>query len=248
MMQIGILRCDNVRSTLSAEFGEYPEMIKDSFLAVDTNFEFSIYHANEGLLPDCVDKCDAYLITGSRHSVFDNDELWINQLRDFIVKLNKAKVKAIGFCFGHQLIAEAMGGKIERADCGWQIGVHTGVIQSQQDYMCPRLKQLHIAMMCEDQIQSVPDNAVVLASSPNCDYLMLQYGEHFLSTQGHPEFSQAFAKALINVRYDEFPSKRVEKGLASFSDNALDNHTLFQWFTNFLQREPTHTCADKTLS
>ncbi len=243
MMKIGILRCDTVRSTLSAEFGEYSEMIETGFTATDSELSFQTYHADEGQLPECTDECDAYIITGSRHSVFDTDELWINPLRDFIVRLHKAKIKAIGICFGHQLIAEAMGGKVERADCGWQIGVHRAIIQQQASFMQPKMATFYVAMMCEDQIQTLPENATVLAKSQGCENMMLQYEDHFLSIQGHPEFSLDFAKALVNICQDDFPARRLEKGLSSFSENEMNGELLFRWFINFLTegREATDT-------
>ncbi len=238
-MKIGILRCDKVRSTLSAEFGEYPEMIKQAFTNIDSELAFQTYHADEGHLPECANECDAYIITGSRYSVFDTDELWINPLRDFIVRLHKAQIKTIGVCFGHQLIAEAMGGKVERADSGWQIGVHRAIIQQQCDFMRPKMAAIYVTMMCEDQIQILPDSATVLAKSQGCEYMMVQYDNHFLSIQGHPEFSLDFAKALVNLCQDDFPAKRLEKGLSSFSENEMNGELLFQWFVNFLQESKT---------
>ncbi|MBS9777974.1 MAG: GMP synthase [Gammaproteobacteria bacterium] len=233
-MRIGILRCGKVQSTLSAEYGEYPEMLENGFTAINPEFEFHTYYSDEGKLPESIDECDAYIISGSNHSVFDGEELWINQLRDFVVRLNKAAIKTIGISFGHQIMAEAMGGRVERADCGWKIGVHEGSISCTEEYMQPSAESLHIAMMCEDEIVALPEDAKVLAKSKSCDNLILQYNNHFLSTQGHPEFSQGFAKALINIRQDDFPSKRLEKGLASFADHDLDGSILFQWFTNFI--------------
>lgn len=233
-MRIGILQCDDVRSSLSPEFGEYPEMIESRLAGLDERFTFKTYKAHQGLLPDCVHDCDAYILTGSHYSVFDNEALWINSLQDFVVRLNKAKIKTIGICFGHQLIAGVMGGKVERADCGWLIGVHEVQIQHIQPFMQPLAKQFHIAMMCEDQVQTVSDEATVLASSPKCPYAMLQYDEHMLTIQGHPEFSQAFAKCLLNVRQDEFPSKRYEIGAQSFAEHQLDGELIFNWFAHFL--------------
>lgn len=251
MMRIGILQCDNVRSTLSNAFGEFPEMIAAGFAALETpenTFTFQTYPAHEARLPECVDECDAYIITGSRYSMFDTEELWINQLRDFIVRLNKAQVKTIGVCFGHQLIAEAMGGKVERADCGWLIGVHTAEITVAKDYMTPATGQIRVPMMCEDQVQVLAEDATVIASGNTCPNMMLQYGEHFLSIQGHPEFSKAFAKAVINVRQDDLPSKRLQKGLESLNQENIDNDLLFQWFANFLLADRAEEQTDDGLS
>lgn len=211
-------------------------MIEQGFatLGEPNSFTFRVYRAHDGILPDCVDECEAYIITGSRYSVLDTEALWIHQLQNFIVRLNKAAIKTIGICFGHQVMAVAMGGKVERADCGWQIGVHRARITQTAAFMQPDAEQFHLAMLCEDQVDKVSDNAVVLAAAPCCDYAMLMYGEHFLSTQGHPEFSPEFAKALLNVRQDEFPSKRFDNGMASFSAHALDGELLFAWFSRFL--------------
>ncbi|PID65030.1 MAG: hypothetical protein CR962_00355 [Gammaproteobacteria bacterium] len=95
-------------------------------------------------------------------------------------------------------------------------------------------------MMCEDQINELPEKAEIIATMPHCQYAFLQYGEHFISTQAHPEFSQAFAKMLINVRKEEFPSKRLARGLVSFSQSEHDGLLLFQWFTNFLAADSTN--------
>ncbi|PID66183.1 MAG: GMP synthase [Gammaproteobacteria bacterium] len=233
-MRIGILRCDKVRSTLSAEFGEYPHMIEQAFTALNNTLSFQTYCVDEGQLPECTDECDAYIITGSRHSVFDPDELWINPLRDFIVRLHKAKIKTVAICFGHQLMAEAMGGKVERADNGWQIGVHETTIAQQKTFMQPYMASLYVIMMCEDQIQTLPESATVLATSQDCQYMMLQYDNHFLSIQAHPEFSLDFAKALLNICQDELPAKRLEKGLSSLSEDKINNELIFRWFLNFL--------------
>ncbi len=237
-MQIGILQCDSVRSTLSETYGEYPAMIEAAFRATDDSLTFKTYPSYLGVLPDDIENCDAYIITGSRHSVFDHDEeLWINPLRDFIIKLNKAKKKLLGLCFGHELIADVMGGKVERADCGWQIGIHTVEITQHRDFMQPKTDALYLPMMCEDQVQSIGEEATIMAQGKNSQYAILQYGDHILTTQGHPEFTQDFAKALITLRQDEFPSKRFEKGLASFSENQTDRETVFRWFTNFLKQD-----------
>lgn len=244
-MQVGILQCDNVRSSLSPNYGEYPSMIERGFAQHSETqaWTFRTYRVHEGVLPEHVDDCDAYVITGSRHSVLDADELWIHQLQNFIVRLNKAKIKTIAMCFGHQIMAIAMGGKVERADCGWQIGVHRTQVLKTTHFMQPPAEYFHLAMLCEDQVDKVGETATVLAATEQYGYAMLMYGEHFLSTQGHPEFSQEFAKALLNVRQEEFPTKRFENGMASFSELALDGELLFAWFTQFLLQVSSPTDA-----
>lgn len=247
MMKIGILQCDDVRSSLSPDFGEYSDMIAERLFLQNETFEFHTYQAHHGILPECVEECDAYILTGSRYSVFDSDVLWINGLMNFVVRLNKAQIKTIGICFGHQIIAEAMGGKVERADCGWVIGVHEATIKQQRSFMQPSKESFHIAMMCEDQVQKIGEEAIILASGPQCEYAMLQYGEHILSVQGHPEFSPDFAKSLLNIRQGELPSKRYERGSKSFSEHSLDSDLVFSWFAHFLADNASSDASDKNV-
>lgn len=209
-------------------------MIKKHLSAVDDHFDYTVYKAHEGILPDSIDECDGYMITGSRCSVVKHDELWINQLIGFVAKLHKAKIKTIGICFGHQVIAEATGGKVERADCGWQIGVHEFTICEPAWFMQPAATSFYVPMFCEDQVGSLGSDATVLAKGKCCEFGLVLYGEHMLTIQGHPEFSKAFAKGLLNVRQDEFPSKRYEIGSASFAQNTIDSMLIFQWFAQFL--------------
>lgn len=244
-MQIGVLQCDNVRSSLSPKYGEYPQMFETALLATENkdSLTFRTYKAHEGLLPECIEECDAYIITGSRYSVLDTEILWINQLQHFIVRLNKAMVKTIGFSFGHQIMAVAMDGKVERVDNGWQIGVHETRVIHPVDFMKPKAESFNIPMFCEDQIVKIGETGTVLAEAKCCRYAMVQYGTNMLSMQGHPEFSLEFSKALLNVRQEEFPHKRFDNGMTSFSEKALDGELLFTWIMRFLQQD--NTASDK---
>jgi GMP synthase-like glutamine amidotransferase len=122
-MKIGILNADAVRPEFVAEFGEYPDMFARLLMAVDPDVEFVTYEVMSGEYPTDIDEVDAYLITGSKLSVYD-DVAWINALKDFVRTLHGAKKKLIGICFGHQLVAEALGGKTRQANQGWCVGVH----------------------------------------------------------------------------------------------------------------------------
>lgn len=234
-MRIGILQCDDVRSSLSTEFGEYPEMIAKQLATIDETFTFQTYKAHRGQLPDEVDACDAYILTGSRYTVFDTDALWMNGLSDFIVRLHKADIKTIGICFGYRLLAEVMGCKIERTEAGWLVGVHQATVEVEKPFMQPPATTFHLAMLSEDQVQVLGDNVTVLASSPRCPRMMLQFGENMLGIQGRPEFSVAFAKRLLTLRQDSFPSRRFTKGIASFAQHQPDNQLIFNWFANFIK-------------
>jgi len=111
-MKIGILQTDSVRPELIDKFGDYPDMFRSLFRKVDPALSFETYDVQHGKYPSTIHECDGYVTTGSKASVYD-DETWIKALLHYIIQLNKHNKKLLGICFGHQLVAEAFGGKTE---------------------------------------------------------------------------------------------------------------------------------------
>ena len=123
-MKLGILKTDAVRPEWASNFGEYPDMFTALLGRVDSSLEFVTYDVEEGEYPGDVDEVDAYLITGSKSSVYD-DKPWIATLMDLVRTLDARKKKVVGICFGHQIVAHALGGKTAKSSKGWGVGRHT---------------------------------------------------------------------------------------------------------------------------
>src|SRR5690606_23965151 len=87
-------------------------------------FDWAFYDVVNDHFPESADECDAYICTGSRYSVYD-DMPWIKELKHLVQELYQLQIPYIGVCFGHQMLAEALGGKVEKAAAGWCVGVHT---------------------------------------------------------------------------------------------------------------------------
>ena len=122
-MKIGILNADAVKPEFAEEFGEYPDMFAEVLLAVDPGLDLVTYEVVQDEYPPHLDEVDAYIITGSKLSVYD--ELpWVLRLKEFVVALHEAQKTLIGICFGHQMVAEALGDKTSAANVGWCVGVH----------------------------------------------------------------------------------------------------------------------------
>ena len=137
-MKIGILQADAVLDQFQPEFGDYPAMFqtmleKAAESVLEMNIEVVHFDIEHGTYPDTVDECDGYIITGSKKSVYE-DEPWIHRLRDYVGELHNAKAKLVGICFGHQMIALALGGSTEAADVGWGVGVHKSTIVQTSNY------------------------------------------------------------------------------------------------------------------
>lgn len=234
-MRIGILICDQVRPEFTEQFHDYPIMLSKMMQQVDDSLDFSYYRALDGQLPESVDECDVYLTTGSKHSVNDDLE-WIGDLLAFIVKLDAAKKKLVGICFGHQLIAKALGGTVATSPKGWGIGVAFNEIVEVQPWMLDKnaldTVGLDIVVSHKEQVEVLPGNTTVVASSKFCPNFMIQVESHMLGVQGHPEFSKDYSRALTNTRLDIIPANRVREGFNSLNAN-VDDMKLASWILNF---------------
>ncbi|HBV21520.1 MAG TPA: GMP synthase [Nitrosomonas sp.] len=236
-MKIGILQCDHVREALQPQFGDYHHMIAALFSKVAPDYQFKVFHIQLFEYPENLDECDAYITTGSRHSVYD-DAAWIKHLEAFVIRLDQAKKPYVGICFGHQIMIKALGGEVGKSDKGWGIGVSINQVTHQKPWMEPAQPTLNLIASHQDQVVTLPPhvNVDVLATSRFCPYYMLAYGDHFLSVQGHPEFSKDYSSTLIDTRRNIIPADRVREGKASLTA-ALDDQLFARWVVNFYNAE-----------
>lgn len=228
-MKVGLLVCDQVRAEYRAEFGSYPEM----FQALFPEYEFEIYRVHKGEFPSDIMDCEVYMATGSSHSVYEDLE-WIHQTKAFIRDLYAANHYFVGFCFGHQLMAAALGGKVEKAKVGWCVGVHEFDLYHLKHWMRPAKTQVNFLMMCQDQVLELPPNTIRLAGSETCPNAMLQIGKRMISVQGHPEFSIAYNRILMESRVARIGAEKVANGIASL-EKRIDIDLFRAWVTDFLK-------------
>lgn len=232
-MKIGILQCDDVLEELQPEFGNYPDMLQRMFLAIDPDLEFEVFDVRIGAYPETVDACAAYVSTGSRHGVTDG-LAWVAELEAYIRLLDAGRKTFVGVCFGHQALATALGGEVERSPRGWGVGVTASEIRQREGWMDPFQGNLDLVASHQDQISRLPAGVQVLAGSDFCPYYMVQCGGHFLGIQGHPEFSRDYSRALMLRRRGVIPDERLQEGLASL-DADVDDQRVAAWILNFIR-------------
>ncbi len=218
-MKIGILETGEVHPDLRARHGDYPAMFAALLGAVDPSLEFATIRVVAGEMPAAPGQADAWLVTGSRHGVYD-DLPWIEPLKDFLRACAAARVPVVGVCFGHQILAEALGGRAVKSDRGWGLGVQDYEVTARPGWMGDLPDRFSVNALHQDQVVALPPDATVLARSSHCDYAALAYGDaerpYAISLQPHPEFDAAFLDALITLRAGTaFPQAEADAARAT---------------------------------
>ncbi|HAT1660437.1 glutamine amidotransferase-related protein [Legionella pneumophila] len=231
-MNLGILLCDKVSEVFVEDHGQYPEMFANLLHPADATLEFTVFDAEHGELPTDIHAVDAYLISGSRHGVNDNYP-WIRKLEEFVRTLHASQKKLIGICFGHQLIAKALGGKVIKSPKGWGVGMSQNQIYQFKEWMSPSLNCFNLLVSHQDQVIELPTGAEILAGSDFCPNYMMQIGS-FFSVQGHPEFTKSYSRDLMVSREDSVNEIEFAKGMKSLELHE-DDTIIAQWIINFLK-------------
>lgn len=238
-MKIGILETGLPPTELSDVYGRYAEMFVRFVGDNDKTFSFEIFTVLEDQFPEDVNQCDGYLITGSKFSAYE-DLPWIHRLKSLVREIHSAELPMIGVCFGHQVIAEALGGKVEKFSGGWGVGIHQyEITQSQPDVLPESQQKLTINAFHQDQISILPEGAEVFATSDFCEYAGVVYGDKILTVQAHPEFTIPFTDSLLSSdRAEIVPVETRQQALSRLreSDASIDSNVLSQMMQKFFRK------------
>ena len=235
-MLIGILETGRPPDGLKEQHGTYPDMFVELLKGESPDLEFRYYAAIDGEVPSDVGECDGWLITGSRHGVYERLP-WMLKLEELIRGAMRGKVPVTGICFGHQLMAQALGGKVEKSEKGWGVGIHDYELKSRADWMVGAPGHVQLVAMHQDQIIELPKGAEVLASSPFCAYAVLAYDDTGFSIQAHPEFKPDYERELLKLRRGSLiPEPVADKGLKSLDAHKPDARLAARWIGAFFRK------------
>lgn len=187
-MLIGILQTGEAPDALRPASGDYPDMFER--LLSGRGFSFRTWRVVDMEFPAAPTEADGWLITGSRHGAYE-DLPFIAPLEDFIRRTYAAHVPLVGICFGHQIIAQALGGKVEKFAGGWSVGPQTYDFGGET---------LTMNAWHQDQVTVAPAEAKRIASSPFCENAAFVYDTRAFTIQAHPEFGDDFVQGLIEKR------------------------------------------------
>jgi len=233
-MKLGILETGRPPEGLERH-GSYVAMFAE---LLGPGLDYAAYAVIDDVFPDSVEDEDAWLVTGSAFGAYD-DAPWIRRLEGFLRQAVAARVPVVGICFGHQVLASALGAKVEKAGAGWGVGPHAYDVLERPAWMDGAGDSFTLNAMHQDQVLSLPPGSRLLARSDFCPFAALAYGEHAISFQAHPEFDNAYERELIEKRRGaRIPVERADPALAALGEApaAPDAARVAGWIRRFLEQ------------
>lgn len=201
-MKIGILQTGHSPDELRDVMGDYSTLFER--LLEGQGFTFETFSVVDGDFPDGPEDCDGWLITGSKHGAYE-DHPWIPPLETLIRDVYALGLPLVGICFGHQIIAQALGGKVEKYQGGWAVGRQTYDWQGEE---------IALNAWHQDQVTELPDGALPIATNAFCANAALVYGDRAFTVQAHPEFDASVIEGLIRTRGGAVPPALIEAAQA----------------------------------
>ena len=239
-MHIAILEAGRTNPEMPAKFHDYPDMFETLFANQPNraDFHFSTVPVIDDVFPQSIDNYDGFLVTGSAYGVYD-DVPFIPKLMLFIQEIFTAEKPLVGICFGHQIVAHALGGHAAKFDNGWGIGTMPLNMVGVADWIPDDIDQLNLIHVHQDQVIALPPDAVRLAQSDFCKNAAFAIGKQVFAIQGHPEFTSAYTHALIDIREDKIGKDRAARARISLQ-KPHDGCRVGSWILNFFAG---HDCA-----
>ena len=238
-IKLGILQTNHDKSVdVGDAFPDDAHRFRDMFDAQDDRFQYRIYMTIGGEVPQDLDEQDAYLITGSPLSVLDQ-HVFTDDLMDFIRRCDVAKKPLMGACFGHQAIALALGGTVEKSADGYNVGIEDTVFAAKRDWMVPDRDRLPMYVFHEDAVTKLPDGCDLLGSTANCKNASFAKGDHIFTTQAHPEFSNDFMSCVLRSAEGAIPEEGRKAAWESL-EKTQEGHVFGLWTTAFFKKAMAH--------
>jgi len=213
-----------------------PQKFIDMFAQAGMDFDYRTFHVAEGDMPTAIDDCDAWLITGSPCSVYEPLP-WIPELEGFVREAFAAGQPQVGVCFGHQLVAQALGGRVAKAETGWVLGRHHLQVNVARPWMTHRQRQYTLHYINQDQVLELPPGVTLLGESPRCPNALYEVDGRLLCIQPHPEQPVSSMRVFTDYLLKKGAISEAEHraALASLESGQADSTLVAGWLGNFIR-------------
>jgi GMP synthase-like glutamine amidotransferase len=232
-MHLAILDADILKESLRPTYHSYGRMFEALFERQQPRWDMTIFKVIDREYPESMEQFDGYLITGSQYDAF-SDESWIRELREYVRALYEAEKPMVGICFGHQLLAHALGGEAARSDAGWGMWVMTYPLCSKPPFV-DDANPVSLLVSHRDQVARLPPGAELLLSNDFCPNAAFYIPNRVLAIQGHPEFSVDYAQALFEKRKHELTPDHAAEIAQSFL-LPHQGERIGMWIRRFLEQ------------
>ena len=245
-MHVAILLAGHTNKAMPRRFRDYHDMFKILFQSLPNgeDFRFTTLAVVDDIFPNHLDDYDGYLISGSAYGVYD-DAPFIARLIDLIQQIHQAKKPLFGVCFGHQIIAHALGGQAQKWDNGWVLGTIEITLAKlpdwieKKDWVDAKDNKINLIHVHQDQVTKLPRGATLIGTASHCKNAAFIIGDTVFAVQGHPEFDAPYTDALVGLLEDRAGESHVKAARKSLS-TPHDGMRVAEWILAFFSRhKPT---------
>ncbi|WP_233161295.1 MULTISPECIES: glutamine amidotransferase [unclassified Achromobacter] len=209
MLPVLILHTGDPNPSLTQRFGGYAAFMQAAAGLDDADVRIVAVHLGER--PDAPRHYRAALITGSPANVTDRAP-WGEDTAQWLRQAAQEGLPMFGICYGHQLLAHALGGRVDYNPAGREIGTRQLECVADDPLLEGLPRAFPVQTMHEQTVVDLPPGAQVLARSAMDGRQLLRLGPNIVSTQFHPEFAVDFMREHLRQYADLYAGEQIDAG------------------------------------
>ena len=234
MYNLCILQAGPINKDLILDYPSYDKMFSSLLKIKIKYWKVDVYNIYQNIFPQDLSFYNGFIITGSSYGVYENYS-WIRRLFNVIIKIIELKIPLLGICFGHQAIAQALGGHVIKYSKGWGIGIKEIKITKNTN-LFGNLKKLNLIFFHQDQVVTLPKKAKLLATNSFCNIASFSATQLVLTLQAHPEFNEDFSLKLLNARKFDIDNETYSKAKSELKNLKHNGELIIPSIINFLEQ------------